>query len=151
MTGYRNRYLTGSRLRIFLAAADCIIPPEGEGPGGGTSATAGAADWALAGMASPLRRKLLLFLHVIQLLGFAFGGRPFTRNSRSDQCRQLSWMENGPVPAFRMGFFGLKSYVCMGYYTREEIWATIGYGGPMEPNRPFPDPSIRLLCRGVTR
>ena len=47
-----------------------------------------------------------------------------------------------------MGFFGLKSYVCMGYYTREDAWKTLGYEGPLLPDRPFPDPTIRALCRG---
>jgi hypothetical protein len=44
-----------------------------------------------------------------------------------------------------MGFFGLKSYVCMGYYTRETTWPTFDYQGPHVPDREFPDPVIRLL------
>ena len=47
-----------------------------------------------------------------------------------------------------MGFFGLKSYACMGHYTREDVWETIDYEGPLLPDRPFPDQTIRDLCQG---
>jgi len=150
-TEYRLQYLRGYRLRVFLAVADRIIPADGEAPGGGTLATAGVADWALARTAPGLRRLLLLLLYGVEALGIFFGGKPFSFNSPAARDRQLRWMEGGRVRALRLGFFGLKSFVCMGYYTREEIWSVIGYEGPVRPDRPFPDAMIRALCRGEAR
>ncbi len=145
---YRCKYLTGRRLVAFLAIADCIIPPDEDSPGGGTMATAGVVDWALERIAASLRSQLLLFILVVEFMGILFGGKPFSKNSESARKRQLSWMESGPIGLFRMGFFGLKSYTCMGYYTREDIWKTIDYEGPMLTDLEFVDPAIRAICQG---
>ena len=68
--------------------------------------------------------------------------------SDAARIKELKFLESAPVGLFRMGFFGLKSYVCMGYYTREDIWREINYDGPLLPDREFPDPVIRALCDG---
>lgn len=145
---YKCRYLTGRRLRVFLAVADRIIPPDGDSPGGGSLTTAAVVDWALNRIDPGLRSQLLLLMMVVEVMGIFFGGRPFTRNSDRAKDRQLAWMESAPVPLFRMGFFGLKSYTCMGYYAQEGVWKTFDYEGPVNPEREFPDPVIRALCQG---
>lgn len=142
---YRLQHLTGRRLRVFLAVADRIVPPDEHGPGAGTMATAGVVDWALNRLDPDLRGLFLKFLVLVDFLGVFFGGRTFTRNGPAARDRQLRWMESCPVGKLRMGFFGLKSYVCMGHYTREDTWQTFDYGGPHVPDRPFPDPVIRAL------
>lgn len=146
-TTYRLEHLRGRALRVFLAVADQIIPPD-DTPGGGTLATAGVVDWALNRLDPHLRALFLKFLVLVDFMGIFFGGRTFTRNSAAAQARQLRWMESCPVGKLRMGFFGLKSYVCMGYYTREATWASIGYGGPHVPDRPYPEALIRDLEQG---
>ncbi len=142
-----NRFLIGRRLRIFMAAADRIVPMDGVSPGAGTPETAAVADWALGRLAPDLRRRFLIFLFLLDVLGIFFGGRPFSNNRPADRDRQLRWMSRSRLRPLRMGVFGLKSYVCMGYYTREPVWKIIGYGGPLEPWRTYPDPDIRSLCR----
>lgn len=144
---YKLKYLRGKRLKIFLAIADRIIPPDADSAGGGTLVTAGIADWALERMAPGLRGLLLTLLLGVEIMGVFFGGLPFTMNSDAAKDRQLRWMERGPIGRLRMGFFGLKTYICMGYYTREDVWKTIHYEGPLV-DRPFPDPVIRALCQG---
>lgn len=144
---YRCKYLTGKKLEVFLAAADCIVPPDGDTPGAGTMATAGIVDWSLGRLEPDLRKKLLLLFTVIEILGFFFCGKPFTRAGIAGRERLLRWMENNPVGALRLGFFGLKTYICMGYYTREDIWKTIGYEGPVRYDVPYPDDTIRALSQ----
>ena len=144
---YKLKHLTGRRLKVFLAVADRIVPKDDDSPGGGTMATAGVVDWALDRTQPDLRSQLLLFIMVVEFLGVFFGGRPFSKNSDEKKDRELKFLENARVSLFRMGFFGLKSYVCMGYYTREEVWKTLGYEGPLMPERNFPDPAIRALCQ----
>lgn len=144
---YRCKYLTGRRLKIFLSVADRILPPD-DSPGGGTMATAGVADWALERMPVSLRSLFLRSFILVEIIGIFFGGRLFTMNSNAVKDRQLKWMENCPIRLLRMAFFGIKSYICMGYYTREDVWQSIGYEGPFETDRPYVDPVIRAICQG---
>ena len=145
---YRCKYLTGLRLKVFLAVANRIIPPDGTVPEAGSMKTAGIVDWAMERMEPALRAQLLLLFLAVEPLGILFGGLPFTWNSAAAQDRQLRWMENCPFRLLRLGFFGLKAYVCMGYYTREDVWKSIGYDGPIHPETPFPDATIRALSQG---
>lgn len=145
---YKCKYLTGRKLKVFLAIADRIVPPDADSPGGGTMATAGVADWGLSRLPEQLRRQILMLIIIIEIMGIFFGGRLFTSNKAAAKDRQLRFLENAPIPQLRMGFFGLKSYVCMGYYTREDVWKTIGYEGPTMPEREFADPVIRGITQG---
>jgi hypothetical protein len=140
-------YLKGRRLAVFLAAADVVIPPDEHGPGAGTISTARVVDWALARLPRGLRSLFLLLLYLIEFLGLFFGGRFFSNNKARARERQLAWMERNPVRPLRLGFFGIKNYCSMGYYTREDIWKTIGYGGPLQKDAPFADPLIRKACQ----
>jgi hypothetical protein len=56
----------------------------------------------------------------------------------------MRWFENARNPNFRLGFFGLKTFVWYGYYTRDSTWKAIGYHGP-GVDRPFPDQRLRDL------
>ena len=144
---YKCKYLTGRKLRVFLSVADRIIPSD-DTPGGGTMTTAGVADWALDRLKKSIRSQLLLSFLIVEIMGIFFGGRFFTRNTDAAKDRQLQWMEKNRIRIFRMMFFGIKSYICMGYYTREDVWQSIGYEGPLEIDRSYVDPDIRSICDG---
>lgn len=109
--------------------------------------TAAVVDWYMNKVPADIRKKILLFIDVIQFTGVFFGGKKFSDNSIQAQERQLKWMENNKVRLFRMGFFGIKTFVEMGYYTREDIWTTISYDGPILPDRAYSDITIRELCQ----
>ncbi len=145
---YHCQYLRGHRLRTFLAAANRIIPPTSQNEGAGTMTTAGIMDWSLANMAPALRRKILFLLTTIEFLGFFFGGSPFSRNNKMEQDKELRWLENNRFGLLRMGFFGMMTFVKMSYYTREDVWPTIHYPGPILPERNPPDEIIRLMSQG---
>ena len=146
---YTLKYLTGSKLENFLAVANQIIPPDEYSPGGGTMLTAGVVDWSLDKMPGDLRKKLLLFIKVIGFMGYFFAGKTFAKCSEPEQEKILKWLENNPLRLFRMGFFGVKTYVTMGYYTRDDIWKTFKYDGPVVSERNYVDPVIRDLCLGT--
>ena len=148
MNTYSCRYLKGARLKVFLAVANRIIPEDSDSPAGGTLQTAGVVDWALQRMPPDLRKRFLFFFSVINFLGFFFGGKRFFNCTPESQDRLLRWLENAPVSKIRMGFFGVKTYICMGYYTREDIWPTFKYNGPVLKDRSYADPVIRKLCTG---
>ena len=144
---YKLKYLKGTRLKVFLAAANRIIPPGEDNIGGGTLATAALVDMSIDKLAPDLKKKLLMLFLVIQPLGIFFGGKKFSNASEKNQDRLLSWMEKNKVGALRLGFFGLKSYICMGYYTREDIWKIIKYDGPIRYKQPYHDTILRGLAQ----
>lgn len=145
---YKLKYLRGRKLKVFLAVADRIIPPDQDAPGGGTMLSAGIVDWSMDRMEPSLRKQLLALMMAVEFMGVFFGGKPFTMNGDKAKDRQLRWLESSPVSRLRMGFFGLKTYTSMGYYTREDVWKTIGYDGPVLPDRPYHEHAIRSLCKG---
>jgi hypothetical protein len=142
------QYLAGRRLLVFPAVADTMLPAVGRAPSGGVERTARIADWALGRLPQKPRGKFLLLLLIVEFLGIFFGGKPFSKCAPEARVRLFAWMETNRLRLFRMGFFGLKNYVCVGYYTREDIWRGIGYAGPIEGGRMFPDAGIRALCQG---
>jgi hypothetical protein len=145
---YQCKHLVGRRFETFLKVADRIIPPDEKDPGGGIPQVAGVADWAIAHIDPALRKRLMVFLTVFEYMGYLFGLKPFSRLSAERRDRQLRWLERSPIPVLRMAFFGLKTYACMGYYSLESVWPSIGYGGPLVPDRAFPDQVIRDLQQG---
>ena len=146
---YRLQYLKRNRLLTFSSVADRIIPEDENSPGGGSMQTAAVVDWYMKRIPENIRKQILLFLDVIQFTGIFFGGKRFSNNNIQDQERQLKWMENNKVRLFRMGFFGIKTFIEMGYYTREDIWKTINYDGPIMPDRTYSDNTIRALCQNT--
>jgi hypothetical protein len=80
-------------------------------------------------------------------LGFFFGGKSFSKATDKNQDRLLSWMEKNPVSTLRLGFFGLKTYICLGYYSREDVWKNIKYDGPIRYNQHYHD----ITLRGITQ
>ena len=144
---YKLKYLKGTRLKVFLAAANRIIPPDEDSMGGGTLATAALVDLCIDKLAPDLKKKLLMLFLVIEPLGVFFGGKTFSKANDKNQDRLLSWMEKNPVGALRLGFFGLKSYICMGYYTREDVWKIIKYDGPIRYKQPYHDKILRGLAQ----
>ena len=61
-------------------------------------------------------------------------GRTFRRLDGEARDRWLRWLQDGPVPTLRSGFWGLKSLVFMGYYARPEIGPEIGYEPSFDGN-----------------
>jgi len=144
---YKLQYLTGTRLKVFLAAANRIIPP-GEGSiGGGTLATAAIVDMIVGQLDPGLRKKVLTLFLIIEPLGRFFGGKSFSKATGKNQDRLLTWLESNKISTLRLGFFGIKTYMCMGYYTREDIWKVIKYDGPIRYNQPYHNTMLRALAQ----
>lgn len=146
---YSLKYLKKNKLLTFSAVADRILPADANSPEGGSMQTAAVVDWYMMKVPEDIRKKILLFIDVIQFTGLFFGGKTFSNNSIQAQERQLKWMENNKVRLLRMGFFGIKTFVEMGYYTREDVWKSINYDGPILTDRAYSDNTIRELCRNI--
>jgi len=94
------------------------------------------ADWramevilrqALASRPPAMRRQLGLFVRIIGLLSLVRHGVPLARLD-PERCRGLlEGLAGSPLLLVRRGTWGLRTLVFMGYYTRPEAAAAIGY------------------------
>jgi hypothetical protein len=84
-------------------------------------------EQALAKRTSRVRRQLIVFLRLLQHLPVARYGKPLTRLDTRQRVAFLEWIERSPVLLIRRGFWGLRTLIFMGYYTREDVATAIGY------------------------
>jgi len=82
---------------------------------------------ALADRDPRVRRQLATFLRLLQILPVARHGRTFTRLSAAQRTAFLESVERSPIMIVRRGFWGLRTLIFMGYYTRDDVGAAIGY------------------------
>ena len=119
---------TLSSVRHILRAVTTTVVPE--------SATLDESGWtelegviarALADRDERVGRQLGAFLRLIQVIPLTRYGQPFTRLSAKRRTAFLESIERSPVMLIRRGFWGLRTLIFMGYYTREDVAAAIGY------------------------
>jgi hypothetical protein len=82
---------------------------------------------ALKDRGEGVRRQLLTFLRLLQLLPIARYGKPLTRLNDRQRTAFLESIERSPILLFRRGFWGVRTLIFMGYYTRDDVAAAIGY------------------------
>jgi Gluconate 2-dehydrogenase subunit 3 len=84
---------------------------------------------ALSGRPARMQRQFVVFLRLLQAIPVARYGRPFTALSERQRTTFLRTVERSRVLLVRRGFWGLRTLVFMGYYTREDVAESIGYRG----------------------
>jgi hypothetical protein len=119
--------LPADRVAILWQVASRIVPESGSLDAAGRFEFERIVDAALADRPAGVRRQFGVFLKVIRLAPVLRYGRPFDRLPGDRQDAVLRWVQDGPVPLFRSGFWGLKAIVFMGYYGRPGVWREIGY------------------------
>jgi hypothetical protein len=129
-TGEPYGFFDANTAATFGAAAECIIPAESGSPGGGAERVVRVADRMLARRSAADRKKLAVFLRALEQLPRLRYGRRFSALSAEQRARVLAFLSNSGVPLLRVGLFGLKTYVLMGYYGSEAAWAELEYPGP---------------------
>ena len=82
---------------------------------------------ALARRDASVRRQLIAFLRLLQYLPIARYGRPLTTLNTRQRRVFLESIEYSSLLRVRRGFWGLRTLVFMGYYTRDDVAAEIGY------------------------
>ena len=82
---------------------------------------------ALGTRSPAMQRQLVLFVRVLNVLALLTRGATRVRLAPARRARLLASVERSPVPVLRKGFWGLRTLVYMGYYTRPAVHAGIGY------------------------
>jgi hypothetical protein len=111
----------------FRALATTIVPEIAGLDEEGWGAVRGGIDDALAARPESLRRQLRLFIRLLGWLSLARHGTRLAALDAPLRERLLSSVERSRLLPIRRGFWGLRTLVFLGYWTRPEAAAAIGY------------------------
>ncbi len=81
----------------------------------------------LAARPAAIRRQLRLFVRLLDLLPVLRFGKTFRSLDPSRRTAFLLGVQDAPVLLVRRGFWGIRTLVYMGYYSRQEARDAIGY------------------------
>ena len=82
---------------------------------------------ALAPRPQSVRRQLRLLLRLLEWLPFLYYGRRLSTLDPVRRDRFVRGIQRAPVLSLRKGFWGLRTLLLMGYYTRPAAATEIGY------------------------
>jgi hypothetical protein len=125
---YRTVRVTLAPVRPILHAVAMTLIPE--------SSSLDARAWteletviedALGKRDLSVRRQLITFLRLLQYLPIARYGRPLTTLNARHRRAFLESIEYSRLLPVRRGLWGLRALIFMGYYTRDDVAAEIGY------------------------
>jgi len=85
------------------------------------------AEESLGTRPAALQRQIRLLLRVIEWLPVLRFGRPFTSLDTSARAQFLAGLQNSRIDRLRVGFWGLRTLVMLGYYGRPAAGSKIGY------------------------
>lgn len=82
---------------------------------------------ALSNRSPGVDRQIVKFLRVVQTLPVIRYGRRFTSLGPRQRVAFLASLERSRLRVLRRGFWGIRSLIFMGYYTRDDVAESIGY------------------------
>ena len=119
--------LLSSVRHIVYAVATAVVPESSVLDDRGWAELHAVMEGALAARDARVRRQLVGFLRLLQFLPLLRYGRPLTSLNARQRHAFLETIEHSPLLIVRRGFWGLRTLVFMGYYTRADVADAIGY------------------------
>lgn len=111
----------------FRAIASTIVPEAARLDHEAWEELERTVETALRSRPPAMQRQLRLFVRVLNVLPLPVHGTTFTRLAPARRARFLAAIERSWLPPLRKGFWGLRTLVFMGFYTRPSVHAEIGY------------------------
>ena len=74
-----------------------------------------------------MKRQLRILVRALNFLPLLRFGKTFGALDPPTRTRFLEGVQNAPLLLLRRGFWGLRTLVYMGYYSRDEAREAIGY------------------------
>ncbi len=111
----------------FRAVATTVVPEAVGLDDEGWGEVEQSIQAQLAGRPEGLRRQVRLFVRLLQWLPLLRFGRRLTGLDPVRRTAFLHWMQRAPVTILRVGFWGLRSLVFLGYYGSRRGAASTGY------------------------
>lgn len=112
---------------VFRAVSATVIPEASDLDADGWAELEAAVALSLRGRPPALRRRLRLFLQVVDWAPILRYGRRFASLDPQLQNRVLAYLQGHPLGVVRMGFWGIRTLAFLGYYGRPEAAKRIGY------------------------
>ncbi len=120
-------FLTGQRLVRFEALQHRLVPRSQRFDAQQQQRSIELANTLTGNMPAAKRRKLGVFLILIDVVSFFVGFRPFRKLSGAKQLTVLGWLFDSPVGLLRKGFWGLNSIAKLSVYGQPSLYDEIGY------------------------
>ena len=115
-------------VRSVFRALACTFVPEAQGlDERGWADVEAICEHFLATKPEPIRRQVVLLVRLLNALPLLRWGRPFLALSPERRTRFLAALQDAPLLLLRRGIWGLRTIAFMGYYSRAEAAAAIGY------------------------
>lgn len=112
---------------VLHAIATTIVPETSSLDPRAWSEVEAVVARALASRPPRLQRQFVVFLRLLQALPLVRYARPFTALSERHRTAFLGSVERSRLLLVRRGFWGVRTLIFMGYYTRDDVAQSIGY------------------------
>jgi len=119
--------LTGSLARTFRNVTRTVVPDADALDEAAWSRALAIVEEGLAGRAPALRRRLSLFLRLLEWLPLLRWLRPFSALGPERRARWLRTLQDSPLLLVRQGLWGVRTLAFMGYYGLPEVRREMGY------------------------
>jgi hypothetical protein len=112
---------------VFRAVVRTVVPESADLDEAGWTELENLVQTSLADRPPALRRRLFLFMRLVQWLPLLHYGRPFSSLDPGRRARLLDRFQNSRVAKVRLGLWGLRTLAFLGYYGRPDAARAIGY------------------------
>ena len=119
--------LGSGQQRFLISLAACIVPESAGAPPQVTGPLLAAIDEELRPRPRLQQLEFKVLLLAIRWMTVPFTLRWFERLPPERQVRWLRLLENAPLTLLRVGIWGLKTLVFLGYYTQDGVQRRILY------------------------
>ena len=123
----RQPVLSSGQQRFLLCLAACIVPESAGAPPQVTDPLLAAVDEELQPRPRLQQIEFKLLLFVIRWMTVPFTLRRFEHLPPERQTRWLRFLESEPLTLLRVGIWGLKTLVFLGYYSQDGVQRRILY------------------------
>ena len=123
----RQPVLGSGQQRFLLCLAARIVPESAGAPPQVTEPLLAAVDEELRPRPRLQQFEFKLLLFAIRWMTVPFTLHRFERLPGERQDRWLGFLENAPLTLLRVGIWGLKTLVFLGYYTQDGVQQRIVY------------------------
>ena len=129
-------FLIGVRLARFEALQCRLVPRAARFSDEERRRSCDLVETFLARQPDATRRKLAVFLIVIDVLSLFRGLAPFRALKPLRQQALLRWLFDAPVGLLRKGFWGLNTLARLGVYGQTQLYEEIAYRVRDNPTEP---------------
>jgi hypothetical protein len=120
-------FLTPSLRPQFRALAASFVPETAAAAPAEWAALEATVERALAARPASLRRRLALFIRILDLFARLRLGRGLAALDGARRAAFLERVAASPLPLLRRGVWGLRTLVMLGWYTQPSVTRAIGY------------------------